>query len=577
MLSVLTLIVATAAPGADDGYEDRLIAWGLAQKDRQLEPNPEGLRIEELYVAGEDVFARSDPWPDAFNYIHVRTREEVILREVLLAAGDKWDPIFVAETERNLRKLFIFAVARVVPVKGRAGGVGLLVVIKDRLSLRLNSYFNVVGDLLQLLLLRPTEQNFLGRGQRVVLEFLLYLDTLQISESFQERRLFGTRLSLFEFVGIVLNRQTAKPEGSVADFGFGLPLVSLDQQWAFNVEGGWNVKTQRTYCGPVVCTQEAAGTQVRRVYDVRQVNAEASVTRSFGTQWKADVTAAVGGYTRQYLPPAESLLDPNQLALLKDQVLPKSIDATYVSAFFRAFKPEFKVLKNIDTYDLSEDYQMGPVLQLGARWAVPVFAATHFIELGGALRYRILLGEDLLTFSVAVAVRVVPYGESVNRHVAAELVNASPPFEGGRLVTRVLVDFIKFDVEKRIELLGGGNGLRGAPPELLSGRNLFLLNVEYRARPFEVQTLFFGVVLFYDAGAAFDTTLNLTHTFGIGVRVLVPQFNQEAIRFDFGFVIGAPGQIGIDRLNATYGQVTELRPVFLDNPLGGGCDSPSCR
>ena len=62
------------------------------------------------------------------------------------------------------------------------------------------------------------------------------------------------------------------------------------------------------------------------------------------------------------------------LALLREQVLPRSDDATYVSGFFRFFKAEFAVLRNIDTYDLSEDYQMGPVLQVGVRWAIRIAA-----------------------------------------------------------------------------------------------------------------------------------------------------------------------------------------------------------
>ncbi|MBS1149475.1 MAG: hypothetical protein H6Q89_1173 [Myxococcaceae bacterium] len=528
---VVGLLLAASVAGAEESYEDRLIAWGLGQKGRQVEPHPAGKPIEELLVASEDVFSESDPWPSLFNVIHVRTREEVVLREILLKVGDRWDPALVAETERNLRRLTILAVARVVPVKGRNGGIGLLVVTKDRLSLRLNSFFNV-------------------------------------------------QLSLFEFIGIILNRSTGKPEGSVGEVAVGRPITSLRQRWSFNVEGGWTVKTQRTFCGAEVCLQPAADgtdTAVPRIYDVRQLRAEASVTRSFGLDWRLDVVAAVGGYSRRYTAPQELQLTPAQLELLSDQVLPRSEDVTYLSAFVRFSGTEFRVLKNIDTYDLSEDYQLGPVLQLGARWAVPTISATHFVELGGALRYRWLAAQNLLTVSVAGSVRVVPGSEAVNRHVALEVVNASPPFEGGRLVTRVLLDVIKFDVNKRIQLLGGGNGLRGAPAESLSGRNLLLLNVEYRARAFELRTLFVGLVLFYDAGSAFDETIQVTHTLGLGLRILIPQFNQETIRFDFGFVIGGPERIGADRLNATYGQVTDLRPVFLDNPLGGGCDSPSCR
>lgn len=571
MLAALTLLIAAAAPAAEPGYEERLVAWGLEQQPgRELEPSPQGLKIEEVLISAEEVFSPSDPWPHVLNIFHVRTREHVIRREVLLSVGEAWDPTRIEETERILRRLFIFAVAKIVPVKGRAGGVALLVVTKDRWSLRLNSDFNIVGNLVQLLRLQPTEQNFLGRNQQVTLDFLLKLDTLRIAEFFEERRLFGTHLSLSESAGIVFNRESGKPEGTTGSVVFGQPIVTLDPQWGFEVDGLWDVRTRRTYCGAQFCQQpsnDGSGTTVPIVYDVRNFDAEASVTRSFGREWKADLKAAVGGYSHQYAPPS-SPLQPAQVVLLRDKVLPRSEDVTYVMGFFRGYKADFRVLRNIDTFELSEDFQIGPLVQAGARWAVPAFTNNHFVELGAAVRYRWLAAEDMLTITVAGAVRLAPGDIPRNRHVAAELVNISPPFEGGRLVTRVMFDVIKFDLDNRLELLGGGNGLRGAPAEFLSGKNLFLANVEYRTRAFELRTLFIGFVLFYDAGSAFGSKIAaVTHTFGVGIRILLPQFNQETIRLDFGGIIGGDWRAGPDQLSATFGQVTDVRPAFLDSPL----------
>jgi hypothetical protein len=572
LFAVLALVVAAAASdGAEAGYEDRLVAWALEQNPgRAVELHPDGLKVEEVLIAAEEVFSASDPWPNLLNVFHVRTREGVIRREVLLAAGDRWDASRIEETERILRRLFIFAVAKVIALKGHEGGVALLVVTKDRWSLRLNSDFNLVGNLLQLLRLRPTEQNFLGRNQQVLIDFLLKLDTLAISQQFQERRLFGSHLSFGESAGIIVNRQTGAFEGSSGEVLFGLPLVSLAQRWAFGVDGGWNFRTRRVFCGARLCqvSSDDLGVKVPRAYQVRNFNAGADLTRSFGRDWKTDLTFAIGGYSVRYAAPNGSALDPDQLALLESQVLPRSEDATYVLAKVRFFKADFRVLKNFDTFELSEDYQVGPLLQAGVRCAIPTFTKTQFVEAGAAIRYRWLSSnENVLTATVAAAARFIPGGPTVNRHLAAELVNASPIFEGGRLVTRVLYDVKKDDLDNRVVLLGGGNGLRGAGAELLSGKNLFLANVEYRTRPFELSTIYVGVVLFYDAGSAFDGTVNLTHTVGVGLRILLPQFNQEAIRIDLGFVLGGNNNATADRFSATFGQVTDLRPAFLDDPI----------
>ena len=69
------------------GYEEALVTWGLAQHSREVEPSPEGKRLEEVLVAAEDVIAESDPYPNFLNLAHVRTREQVIRRESLLELG----------------------------------------------------------------------------------------------------------------------------------------------------------------------------------------------------------------------------------------------------------------------------------------------------------------------------------------------------------------------------------------------------------------------------------------------------------------------------------------------------------
>lgn len=573
MLPALCAALLAAADPGETQYEDQLVAWALLQHpDRVVEAQPEGKTIEEVLIAAEEVFAPSDPWPGLLNIFHLRTREHVIRREVLLEVGRPWDAKLVEETERILRRLFIFAVARVIPVKGKSGGIALLVVTKDRWSLRLNSDFNLVGNLLQLLRLRPTEQNFLGRNQQVLVDFLLKLDTLSIAQQFQERRLFGSHLSFGEIAGIIINRDTGSVEGTSGDVAFGRPLVSLDQKWAWGVDGQWNFRTRRTFCGPRVCNvlSDDETVKVPLAYDVRTFSMGADVTRSFGTLWKTDVSAAVGGYSFQFAAPQGSALNQAQLELLQRDVLPKSEDVTFLLARMRFFKADFRVLRNADTFQLAEDYQIGPLFQAGARWGLPILNANHFVDLAGAVRYRVLTGnENLLTLSLAGSVRIVAGDVPKNRHFALEVNNVSPPFEGGRLVARVVYDYIKDDLDNRVVLLGGGNGLRGAEAEGQHGRNLFLTNLEYRSRAFELWTIYVGFVLFYDTGSAFDgvATLNPTHTVGMGLRILLPQFNQEVIRLDLGFTLGGDNRSLTDRFSATFGQVTDIRPSFLDDPL----------
>ncbi len=568
------LVLATlAAPGADPGYEDRLVEWGLQQHGLTLEPNPEGKRIERVEVAAENVFSPSDPWPGLLNIFHWKTKDDVIHREILQRPGDVWTKAGVDETERNLRRLPIFAVARVVAGKGEKGGVVLLVVTKDRWSLRLNWDYLIVGNVLEYLHVPLTEIDFLGRGQELTLDPYLKLDTLSLGESFYEPRLFGSRVSLLESLALVLNRQTGKPEGSAGTLEVLRPLWTLDQEWSFDTWASWDIRKARVFRGAEIWqlgypNDAAPTTTVPYVYDARNVEVNALVTRSFGRAWKLNLTGGVGGYTRAYQPPKASGLSPEVSQWFVATWLPRSEDATYLYGLVSLYRADYRVLRDIDEFALSEDFQLGPRARLGFKWAIPTFAPSNFGELGGSFRWRALLGDDLFTFSSAAVARFVPNGPPVNQHYAVELSNYSPRFEGGRFVARVLADLRVNDLNNNQVLLGGGSGLSGAPPELLAGRNLLLGNFEYRTRPFEVDTVYVGFVLFYDVGSAFDTRPRFVHTFGLGLRILLPQLNRSVIRIDLGFVVaGAPNPLGADNFSSSFGQVTELRPAFLDDPI----------
>lgn len=580
MRLVLLLVAVALAPSTVDAaeteasYEETLIAWGLGQTGRVLEPNPEGKILEEVLVVPENVFAASDPWPGFLNWFHVRSHEAVVRREVLLEEGSTWKAELAAETERKLRGQFIFAVARVVAVKGKQGGVAALVVTKDRWSLRLNSDYSLIGTTLQYLRLRPTEQNFLGRNQQLLIDFLLRLDTVTLGQLFQEQRLLGRNIYVGETASIIFNRRSGRPEGSVGRVVVGHPLISLDQTWGLTFQADWRVSRRRVFRGASIWQlpypDEVAPTgTVPFVHDIRQVSGSGAYTRSFGSAYKTELTGSLGGFAQRYTPSRDEVtLTDEQADWLVSRYLPRSESATYVQADVRWYRADFRVLRDIDTYSLSEDYQLGPNLFFGVRGAFPTpLTSESYLTLGASARYRWLFKENLLSVTLAGSSRWMPGFGWVNRHWAAELKNASPPLGGGRLVARALLDVRQADLDNAQQLLGGSNGLRGAAAEAFSGKNLLLINVEYRSRPFVISTVYMGFVFFYDAGSAFDHVPAVTHTVGLGARILLPQFNTEVIRLDLGFVVNGPGDFGLDRFTSSYGQVTDNRTTFLDQPL----------
>ncbi|WP_225409186.1 BamA/TamA family outer membrane protein [Stigmatella hybrida] len=561
-----------APPEVQEGYEETLVSWGLAQHGRLLEPEPEGKRLEAILVAAEDVVAESDPYPNFLNLFHARTRETVIRREVLLEPGQPYSAALVQETMRNLRKLGIFAVVRGVAVQGESpGGVALLIITKDLWSLRLNQTFEVVGSFVSYLKLQGTEANFLGLNQRLAADFILRPDTFSFGQSYINRRVGGSRWYFGESAALILGRESGKPEGSRGSVAIQRPLYSLSTPWGLSTSASWNVATTRVYRGTEVWQLDyPGGAPVPYIYKTREVSADTQYTRSYGGLHKVNVSGGVAAYHRDYRAPEEAPLDEGQRAWLRDTLLPRSEDAAYALLSLSAFQARYQVMRDVDSYALSEDYQLGHSVFASVRYAPPVFSsAAHYAELGVAARYRWLWGDALTTVAAAAAIRraLGDGGGWTNRRWATEVQQVSPRVLGGRFVARGVLDVNIDDLFDRVVLLGGGNGLRGASPDAYSGKRMLLVNLEYRTVPVVFQTLHLGGVLFYDAGSAFDRRPKVVHSVGLGVRFLFPQFNLYPFRLDFGYVLNDTMPSVGQRFTFSGGQITDYRPGFLDSPL----------
>ncbi|QDE92595.1 hypothetical protein BHS06_28460 [Myxococcus xanthus] len=563
---------AQGLASAIDNYEDALIDEALARHGRVLEPAPEGKILEEVLVATEDVVAEIDPFPDFLNIFHARTRDDVVRREVLLQVGAPYSDVLAQESARNLRGLRLFSMVRLVAVKGRTpDSVALMAVTKDIWSLRLNSDFAAVGSLLQYLKLQGTEQNFLGRGKRIAVDFVLRQDTLSLGQSYTDPRVLGSRWSLSESIAVIQGRETGKTEGSRGNFAVSRPLYSLSTPWSASASVSWNVETNRVYRGASIWQLPfPGGPAVPYVYRTEEVVGGFSYTRSMGTRYKWNVGGTLGAYHYAYGAPLASGLSPEQSEWFNRNYLPRAEDAGYVGLSLRAFDARYEVLRDVDSYVLAEDFQMGHWVAATLRYAPPVFGEqSHFVEGGLALRYRLRLGDTLTTASLSGAVRrpLGAGGAWTNRRWAAELIEVSPKVLGGRFVARGLLDVNIDDLFDRIHLLGGANGLRGAGADAYSGRRLLLFNLEYRSRPLVVKTVHLGGVLFWDSGSAFNDRPFMVHTVGMGLRLLFPQFNVLPFRVDFGYVLNdARPPVG-SRFSFAGGQMTDVRPNFMETPL----------
>ena len=571
---------AWGRPLPSGSYEERLTKWGLAQSGRTLATAPAGRRIEEIVVVSEDVVADADPWPRVANSLHFKTKPQVILAELLLHPGETYDVAKAEESERNLRRLSVIAMARVLPVEGRAGGVALLVVTKDLWSIRFRSDYLLVGTLLERLRVRPTEQNLFGLNIQLSLDFALRLDTLSFGQSMAAYRFLGAPLQVAESAVIIFNRQTGRAEGTRGGLSVGRPLYSLSDRWSYGVAGAWDLERARIFRGASVWqlpfpTEAAPTARIPYIYDARELSGSALLTRSFGYQVKTDVSGGVGAYARRYRPPTEAQLSPEQQAFLYAGYLPRNEVASYLTASVHTYQARYQVMHNLETFVLSEDAQLGYSAVATVRWADPAFfSPQRFVEGSAAVRYTFLVGQNLTLLYAAGTTRWQTGAEGrgeggpwVNRRFAAQLVNYTPLIGPGRFAVRLLLDVKRFDLNHVPLFLGGDTGLRGLAPQALTGTRMVLGNFEYRTLPVELFTVHGGLVLFWDAGSTVTTgAFRLVHTVGIGLRLLLPQLDVVPVRIDFGYVVNGVPPPWPDRLSSTLGQVFDATPTFLTAP-----------
>ncbi|HEX8697517.1 MAG TPA: BamA/TamA family outer membrane protein, partial [Myxococcaceae bacterium] len=416
-----------------------------------------------------------------------------------------------------------------------------------------------------------TETNFLGLNQRLAIDFLLRPDTLSLGQTYINKRVGGSRWYFGETASIILGRESGQPEGTRGSVVVQRPLYSLSTPWSVSTSASWNVATTRVYRGTEVWQLPYPdGEPVPFIYDTREVSGGATYTRSYGEYYKTNVSGGVEAYHRSYAAPEEAPLDEAQREWLKTNHLPRSEDAVYAALSLSAFEARYEVMRGVDSYALSEDFQIGHSVLATVRYAPPVFAlAAHYAELGVAGRYRWKWLDALTTVSAGGAIRraLGEGGGWTNRRWAAEVQQFSPRVLGGRFMARGLLDVNIDDLFDRVQLLGGGNGLRGARQDAYSGKRLLLVNVEYRSAPLVIKTLHVGGVLFYDAGSAFDRRPKMVHSVGVGIRFLFPQFNLNPFRFDFGYVLNDTLPPVSQRFTFSAGQITEYRPDILDSPL----------
>lgn len=503
-------------------------------------------RLRSIEIVRQDVFGTDHTeryfFARLINLLHATTREATIARELWVGPGDAIDAATVAEIERNLRSLGIFAevTATLVPTDDPRE-VDLRIATKDKLSLSFGGGASYVGGVSGFRA-QIGEGNLFGRGDRIITSFS------QNSDGEYRGSIAYTDLHLLDTWHTATIRASRSDEGE----SFGLEVRRPIKHLADPRGYGGSLRNDR-----------------EEIEYYRLGDTAATVDQH--TQGiAADVTWAAGpaddrlyhGFLAQVV---EAEYGPATGPLAPEIRVPGDTRSAYLGLHARWERIDgFREVRGFDTLDYVQDLQLGttlagqfgarvrdedgqsrqlqPELAFGASWATEVFTGVYATTAANG-RARWHSGEavgwqsNLAAWLYVVASHRNTLTLSVNHDAAEE------------------------DQDLPIEFtLGEDNGLRGYSARQLAGTRRLRANLENRFdTSVEYATFRLGLVAFFDCGwiGDGDDLDGPYRSVGGGLRIGSSSLlGGSVLRLDLAKPLDdAPGDDDEWKLSITVGQV----------------------
>jgi hypothetical protein len=559
--AVIVLTASATAAAADElgRYEREAVAEAMKRLDLELEPDPAGKPIGEIHIVPLPVFPPNAGFLQRFNFLHRTTRPDVLERELLVQRGDLYDDALLRESERNMRDPFVINLLVITPVKSETpGAVDLLLVTRDVWSLRTNSAFENQQGTFTFLTLSLAENNFLGWRKQTSVVFEMDLGEYSIGPRYRDFNLLGSRLQLLVQPRVLFSRANNDFEGTQSETEILYPLWSLARTWSFATRITHKNNVERSFVDTEIRTFDNPDTPGVETIPQEFNNNEALLT--------TELTRAIGASVKQHLTFGYELSrnrpelradfpgDDADRAAFARLILPRSELVSAAVVRYRIFTPRFGRYRNINTYDLPENQQLGPDATVELGFASELFGSTNTF-----LRYRASLGlsADIRGASFARAAVATSGRISGDRIVDQKLdVSAfasTPPIAGlARFVAAAAVVLQDNVEDNELFDLGGQTGLRGYSVGEFQGTSFARANAEIRTTPVPIWFIRMGFLAFFDVGHAANAVSDLVpHAdFGVGMRLLAPQTAEDLYRIDWAIPTrgpnrGFPGRLSI--------------------------------
>lgn len=521
----LTLALATAGGAAFAA------AGGCDVPPAMLEA--EGARIRSITIDNLNIFDLTQPEEDQpifrlLNDLHVRTRPEVIQRQLLFAEGDPFEQRLLEESGRLLRATPYLYEASVAIAGCDAGEVDILVRTRDVWTLKLGFSLSRSGgesrsgiDL--------EEENLLGRGGSI--RYVRRIDEERTSTEigYRDSNLRGRRIALDTSLA-------DNSDGHVVALSLSRPFYALDVRRAMGGSALDEKRNDLVY---------ALGDEVGKFrHDIESYNFFIGRSDGWSDGWvQRWLTGFV--YDRHRFEAIDERLDP--------ALVPEYRRLVYPYVEYQLLEDDFQRASNLDQIYRIEDVRLGAEIRLRLG-----FSGTAL----GADRSALIFWNTARWAHGDPARQFWSYDAYASGRVeGSELRNAV--FGGTarwylrQSERRLLFAAVRADVGEALDRdnpleIGGDDGLRGYPLRYQRGERRAQFTIEQRYfTDYYLWRLFrVGGAVFFDAGRVWgrdpfgSENLGLLRDVGFGLRLSSTRSSVgKMIHIDFAFPLDGDDSI----------------------------------
>jgi hypothetical protein len=502
-----------------------LFAAPVASETTELPTAAEGAPIGTVTIQRQNVFDTSKPGEDnAFfrlvNRLHIVTREKVIVKQLLFAAGEPYSKQLIEESERGLRRNRYLYDVSISAAPQDDGTVDIEVDTRDVWTLFPEISISRSGGENKTIL-GIEEKNLFGYGQRVLLTHSEDVDRRSNLFEFSDRQLGQSWVS-------VALRIADNSDGHSKLLSIAKPFHALDARW---MAGGFVFDDDRRSTLYILGDEAAE-------YRHERTNFSA-----FGG-WSSGLR---DGWVKRWT--FGGVYDENLFSAVENPTLPAAIPAdrklVYPFIGIDILEDRFEKSTNTNQIERSEDFYFGTRLAASLGWSdtrfdadrdALIYTLTGNAAFGSMDRKALLLTanirgrrEDGTTANLTATVIARYYSRQSEKRMFFARFSATA---GQNL-----------DLDNPIEI-GGDTGLRGYPLRYQTGDGRVLVTVEQRYftdwYPFRLFRI--GGAVFFDVGRTYGDdplggpNLGWLKDIGFGFRFAPTRFGtRKVIHLDVAF------------------------------------------